>query len=91
MFGVERFNLTKLNDMVLKEQYEVKITNCSAALEILDDNDDDYVTSVRLRKVLERIQKFQPQRFKDIMCGNSINVRFMKCSKSLAQRKQAKF
>jgi hypothetical protein len=40
-FDTEKFNLQKLNDMVVKEQYQVKVSNQFAALENLDDDDDD--------------------------------------------------
>jgi glycine betaine/choline ABC-type transport system substrate-binding protein len=36
----ERFNLKKLNEGEVKEQYHVTIRNKSAALENLDDNGD---------------------------------------------------
>jgi hypothetical protein len=32
-FDVERFNLTKLNDLEVREQYQIEITNRFAALE----------------------------------------------------------
>jgi hypothetical protein len=38
-FDMERFNLKHLNDMKVKEQYSVKISNRFAALENLDDLD----------------------------------------------------
>jgi hypothetical protein len=37
---MERFNLKELNDMEVKEQYQVKISNRFAALKNLDDNVD---------------------------------------------------
>jgi hypothetical protein len=37
---MQRFDLMKLNDVEVKEQYQVKITNRSAALEKCDDNVD---------------------------------------------------
>jgi hypothetical protein len=40
-FDIERFNLKKLNDVEVKEQYQVRISNRSAALENLDYDDDD--------------------------------------------------
>jgi hypothetical protein len=36
----QRFDLRKLNDAEVKEQYQVKITNKFAALENFDDNAD---------------------------------------------------
>jgi len=38
---MERFNLKKLNDVEVKEQYQVKISNRFSALENVDDDDDD--------------------------------------------------
>jgi hypothetical protein len=35
---MQRFDLRKLNDAEVKEQYQVKITNRFAALESFDDN-----------------------------------------------------
>jgi hypothetical protein len=37
---MQRFNLRKLNDAEVKEQYQVKITNRFAALENFDENVD---------------------------------------------------
>jgi hypothetical protein len=37
---MKRFDLRKLNDAEVKEQYQVKITNRFAALENIDDNVD---------------------------------------------------
>jgi hypothetical protein len=37
---MQRFDLRKLNDAEVKEQYQVKITNRFAALENFDDNVD---------------------------------------------------
>jgi hypothetical protein len=37
---MQRFDLKKLNDADVKEQYQVKITNRFAALENFDDNVD---------------------------------------------------
>jgi hypothetical protein len=36
---MERFNLKKVHDVEVKEQYEVKISNRLAGLENLDDDD----------------------------------------------------
>jgi hypothetical protein len=38
---IEKFNVKKLNDVEVKQQYQVKISNRFAALENLDDDDDD--------------------------------------------------
>jgi hypothetical protein len=40
-FDMDRFNLTKLYDVEVKEQCQVKISNRFATLENLDDDDDD--------------------------------------------------
>jgi hypothetical protein len=38
---MEKFDLKKLNGVEVKEQYQVKIRNRFAAIENLDDDDDD--------------------------------------------------
>jgi len=40
-YDMERINLKKLNDVEVKEQYQVKISNRFAAVENLDDDDSD--------------------------------------------------
>jgi hypothetical protein len=37
---MERYNLKKLNDVEIKEQYQDRISNRSAALENVDDDDE---------------------------------------------------
>ena len=39
-FEGERFNLRKLNELEVKEKYQIEITNRSAALENLDVDED---------------------------------------------------
>ena len=39
---VERFNLRKLNELEVRKQYEIKISNKFAALENLNDSEDIY-------------------------------------------------
>ena len=39
-FDRQRFNLRKLNDPEVREQYQIEITNRFAALEILSDDED---------------------------------------------------
>ena len=39
-FDVERFNLRKLNELEVRKQYQIEITNNFAALENLNDNED---------------------------------------------------
>jgi len=38
---MERYNLKNLNDVEVKEEYQVKISYRFATLEYLDDDDDD--------------------------------------------------
>jgi hypothetical protein len=45
---MERFNLKKLNDVKVKEQYQVKISSRFAALENLDDDDDGMVVVIMM-------------------------------------------
>jgi hypothetical protein len=39
-FDVERFNLRKLNELEVRKQYQIKISNRYAALENLNDGED---------------------------------------------------
>jgi hypothetical protein len=39
-FDGERFNLRKLNDMEVRKEYQIEITNRSAALENVSENED---------------------------------------------------
>jgi hypothetical protein len=39
-FDMDRFNLKQLNDVEVREHYQVEISNRSAALENLDDDVD---------------------------------------------------
>jgi hypothetical protein len=48
---MQSFDLRKLNDAEIKEQYQVKLTNRFAALENFDDN----VDMNRAGKILEKI------------------------------------
>jgi len=41
-FDVERFNLRKLNELEVRKQYHIKISNGFAALENLSDCEDIY-------------------------------------------------
>jgi hypothetical protein len=58
VFGVQRFDLRELNDLEVKEHYQVKISNRFAGLENLDDN----VDIIRGLKILERVSKFETKR-----------------------------
>ena len=40
MFDRRRFNLRKLNELEVRKQYQIEITNWSAALENLSDGED---------------------------------------------------
>jgi hypothetical protein len=55
---MDRFNLKKLNEVDVKEQYQVTIRNKSAAL----DNVEDSGTSTGHGTILERTSKFRPKR-----------------------------
>jgi len=46
----EKFNLRKLNELEVRKQYEIEITNMFAALENLSDNED-------INKVWETIKE----------------------------------
>jgi hypothetical protein len=48
---MQRFDLRKLSDAEIKEQYQVKITNRFATLENFDDN----VDMIEPGKILEKI------------------------------------
>ena len=39
-FDVERFNLSKLNELEVRKQYQIEITNSFVALENLSDDED---------------------------------------------------
>jgi hypothetical protein len=39
-FDVERFNVRKLNELVVKKQYQIEISNRFAALENISDSED---------------------------------------------------
>jgi hypothetical protein len=39
-FDWERFNMRKLNDLEVRKQYQIKITNRFAALENVSDDED---------------------------------------------------
>jgi hypothetical protein len=54
-FDVERFNLKTLNDVELKEQYEIKISNRFPALEKLDGGGGDVDINRALGSIREYI------------------------------------
>jgi hypothetical protein len=57
-FGVERFNLKKLNDVEVKVQYHVELPTRFAAFEtyLHDDDDDDDDDDVDVSKAWESIR-----------------------------------
>ena len=57
-FDWEKFNLTKLNELEVRRQYQIEITNRFAALEIFSDDEDIKV----LGRTLKRISKPQLKR-----------------------------
>jgi hypothetical protein len=71
---MERFNLKKLNEEEVIEQYQVTIKNKSAALENLDDNGD----IIGNGKLLDRTSKFQPKRVSGFVNQSLINHGLMK-------------
>ena len=52
-FGGERFNLRKLNELQVKNKYQIEISNRFAALENLSDNED----IIGLGRTFRRISK----------------------------------
>jgi len=69
-FGVERFNLRKLNELEVRKQYQIKISNGFAALESLSDCEDikrtwenikeNIKTSVKKNLGLYELKQHQP-------------------------------
>ena len=56
-FDVERFNLRKLNELEVKKQYQIEISNRFAALENLNVDDD-------VNRAWENIKESKPQQKK---------------------------
>ena len=54
-FDRQRFNLGKLNEPDVREEYQIEITNRFAALENLNDDED-------VKRTWERISKLQRKR-----------------------------
>ena len=54
-FNGERFNLRKLNELEVRKQYQIEITNRFATLEILSNGED----ISRVGRTLKRISKPQ--------------------------------
>jgi len=61
---VERFNLRKINDLEVKKQYQINMSNRFAALENLSDSKD----IIGLGRTLRRISKSQLKRVE--LCTN---------------------
>jgi hypothetical protein len=51
-----RFNLKKLNNVVVKEQYQVEISNRFTTLENFDDDDDDVDISRAWESIRENMK-----------------------------------
>jgi len=61
-FDRQRFNLRKLNEPQVREQYQIEITNRFAAFENLKDNEDINRTSENIK------EKPKPQRKRVWIC-----------------------
>jgi hypothetical protein len=53
---MEKFNLKKLNDVEVKEQYQVKMSNRCAPMENLDDDHDDMNINTAWESIRENIK-----------------------------------
>jgi orotate phosphoribosyltransferase-like protein len=58
-FHIERFNLKKLNDVEVKKQYQVKISNTFAAVKNLVDDTEGIGRTCK--NIIENMINFQPQ------------------------------
>jgi hypothetical protein len=67
-FEGKLFNLRKINELDMREQNQIEITNRFAALETLDNDGD-----IRLGRTLRRVSKPQLERFLICMNRGSIN------------------
>jgi DNA repair ATPase RecN len=86
-FDMRRFDVRKLNDAEVKEQYQVKITNRFAALENFDDNVDMNRAWENIRENVkisakESLGRYELQQHKPWFDDE--------CSKLIDRRKQAK-
>jgi hypothetical protein len=86
-FYMQRFDLRKLNDTYVKEQYQVKITKRFAALENFDDNVDMNSAWENIRENInisakESLGHYDLQQHKPCFDGE--------CSILIDRRKQAK-
>jgi hypothetical protein len=69
---MQRFDLRKLNDAEVKEQYQVKFTNRFAALEIFDDVDMN-IAWENIRETIqisakESLGQYELQQQKNLVC-----------------------
>jgi hypothetical protein len=60
-FDMQRFDLRKLNDAEVKEQYQVKITNRFAALENVDDNVDMNKAWENIKRKYKNFRQIEPR------------------------------
>jgi hypothetical protein len=56
-FDLERFNLTKLDEVEVKEKYQTEISNCFAVLESLDESLDINNAWIIIRKNINNSAK----------------------------------
>jgi hypothetical protein len=71
---MERFNLKKLNDVEVKEQYQVKIWNKFSALENLDDDDDDDMFINRTWEIVIQNTKASATEFRLLWVGTGNTI-----------------
>jgi hypothetical protein len=83
---MDRFNLKKLNEGKVKEQYQVTIKNRSSALEILNDNGDIN----RAWDTIREIKIFAKESIGHCEVKHHKSWFDEECSKLVDQRKQAK-
>jgi hypothetical protein len=87
---MERFNLKRLNDMVVKEQNQVKISNRFVALENLDDDDDDVDINRAWESIRENMKASATEYLSYYELKHHKPQFDEECLKLLDQRKQAK-
>jgi hypothetical protein len=87
-FDMQRFNLKKLNDVEVKQQYKAEISNRFAPLENLDDEDVDINRA--WESIREKIKTLATQSLGYYELKQHKLWFDDKCSKLLVQRKQAK-
>jgi hypothetical protein len=83
---VERFNLRKISELEIRKQYQVKISNRSAALENVNDSEE-------INRVWENKENIETlaEEFLKPVCIEAANLRMDKeCLRFLDQRKQTK-